>query len=65
MSFVGIVVVALTMWVEFAYEPRLWVHAALWLPLTFGLSLLLVRPAKGFLITQQYQRKAEQGRLRP
>ena len=65
MSIVGLVVVALAMWVEFAYEPPLWVHAALWLPLVIVLSLVLVRPAKGLLIALQYRHKAEEGRFRP
>ncbi|KMO29858.1 membrane protein, partial [Methylobacterium tarhaniae] len=38
MSIVGIVVVALAMWVEFAYEPPMWVHALLWAPLSIVLS---------------------------
>ena len=33
--------------VERAYQPALWVHAAIWLPLTVVLSLLLLRPIKG------------------
>jgi uncharacterized protein (DUF983 family) len=44
---VGHVIVA-GMWsVERAYQPPLWVHAAIWLPLTVGLSLALLRPIKG------------------
>jgi uncharacterized protein (DUF983 family) len=36
------------MWtVERAYQPPLWVHAAIWLPLTIVLTLLLLRPIKG------------------
>jgi len=36
------------MWsVERAYQPPLWVHAAIWLPLTLALTLLLLRPIKG------------------
>lgn len=64
MTFVGIVVVALAVFVEFTYEPPLWVHAALWLPTTFLLSFLLMRPAKGLLISLQFQHKAAEGRLR-
>lgn len=65
MSIVGFVVVALAMYVEFAYEPPLWVHAALWLPVVLGLSLALVRPAKGLRIALQYRHRAEEGRLKP
>ncbi|WP_375458777.1 DUF983 domain-containing protein [uncultured Enterovirga sp.] len=64
MSFVGIVVVGLAMMVEFTYEPPLWVHALLWGPTMLGLSLALLRPAKGLLIALQFGRKAEQGRLK-
>jgi uncharacterized protein (DUF983 family) len=64
MSAVGVFVVFCAMLVEFSYEPPLWVHAALWVPLTFALSLLMVRPAKGLLIALQYQHRAEEGRLK-
>ena len=64
MSFVGVVVVALAMIVEFTYEPPLWLHAVLWIPFTLALSLALIRPLKGLLIAVQYARGAEQGRLR-
>lgn len=63
MSFVGIVVVGLAMWVEFTYQPPLHIHMALWIPLTLVLSFALVRPAKGLLIASQFINKAEQGRL--
>jgi uncharacterized protein (DUF983 family) len=63
MSLVGIVVVGLATWVEFAYEPRLMVHMALWIPLTLVLSFALVRPAKALLVALQFQHKAEEGRL--
>jgi uncharacterized protein (DUF983 family) len=65
MSFVGILIVAVAMWVEFTYEPPMWVHMALWLPFTVLLSVLLVRPAKGIMIALQYRHGAEEGRLRP
>ena len=64
MSIVGILVVAAAFLVEVAYEPPLWLHAALWLPASVILSLALVRPAKGVLVALQYANKAEQGRLR-
>jgi uncharacterized protein (DUF983 family) len=62
MSIVGIVVVALALWTEFTYEPPLWVHAALWLPLSTILSLGMVRPLKGLMVAVQYANKAEEGR---
>jgi uncharacterized protein (DUF983 family) len=65
MSAVGLVIVALAMWVEFAFEPPIWVHMAIWVPLTIVLSLALVRPAKGLLIALQFTNKAAEGRLEP
>lgn len=62
MSIVGIVVVGLAMWVEFTYEPPIWLHMLLWVPLTLILSLGLVRPLKGLMIALQYHNKAEEGR---
>jgi uncharacterized protein (DUF983 family) len=63
MSFVGIVVVALALWVEFAYSPPIWLHLVLWFTLTAVLSLGLVRPLKGVMVALQYHHKAEEGRL--
>jgi uncharacterized protein (DUF983 family) len=63
MSIVGVIVVGLAMWLEFTYEPPIWVHMALLIPLTLVLTFLLVRPAKGLLIASQFANKAEEGRL--
>ena len=63
MSIVGIVVVALALWAEFAYSPPIWLHLVLWSALSIILSLVLVRPSKGLLVALQYHHKAEEGRL--
>ena len=44
---VGHIVVPLMFVVERSYQPSMWVHAAIWLPLTTMLSLALLRPIKG------------------
>jgi uncharacterized protein (DUF983 family) len=51
---VGHLVVPLILHVEMAYEPAYWIHAALFLPLTFALSLLLIQPVKGAVIALQW-----------
>jgi uncharacterized protein (DUF983 family) len=51
---VGHVVVSLVLAVEMAYRPPLWLHAALWLPLTVILSLVLLPPVKGALVALQW-----------
>jgi uncharacterized protein (DUF983 family) len=58
MLFVGFIVVGLALFVEFTFHPPYWLHALLWIPLTLGLSLGLLRPLKGWLIAQQYVRNA-------
>ena len=65
MSFVGIVVVALALWVEFTFAPPIWLHLVMWFGLTAILSLLLVRPLKGLMVALQFKHKAEEGRLQP
>ena len=37
-----------------AYRPPLWLHAALWLPLTVILTLLILPSVKGALIALQW-----------
>ena len=44
---VGHVVIPLMLWLERAQTPPLWVHSAIFLPLTVGLALALIRPIKG------------------
>jgi uncharacterized protein (DUF983 family) len=63
MSFVGIVVVAVALWIEFTYEAPLWLNLLVAVVLTGVLSLALVRPLKGVMVALQYHHKAEQGRL--
>lgn len=59
----GCVVVALALWVEAAFEPPLWVHAALWIPAILVLTLGMLRPLKGLMVALQYRNKAAEGRL--
>ena len=61
--FVGFIVVGLALWMETTLNPALWLHFALWIPLTVLLSLGALRLTKGVLVTLQYANKAGQGRL--
>jgi uncharacterized protein (DUF983 family) len=40
--------------VEMTYRPTLWVHAALWLPLTIVMTLAALPPIKGALVALQW-----------
>jgi uncharacterized protein (DUF983 family) len=60
----GAAIVGLLLWTEVTFEPPVWVHLAIFLPLTLVVSLGLLRPLKAALIHQQFRKKAEQGRPR-
>jgi uncharacterized protein (DUF983 family) len=51
---VGHVVVPMLVAVEIAFAPPYWVHLSLWIPLTLGLSLVLLQPIKGAIIALQW-----------
>ncbi len=51
-----------TLYVEFTYQPAYWVHALVAIPMTIVVPFLLLRPAKGFFIAQQYKRDAAPGK---
>lgn len=59
----GFVVLGAALWVEFTYEPSLWVHLILWGLVTPLLAVGLLRFLKATLIALQYKNKAEEGRL--
>lgn len=63
MLIVGFVVVGLALWLEVSYNPPLWLHFLLWIPLALALCLPPLRWIKGVLITLQYANKAAEGRL--
>jgi uncharacterized protein (DUF983 family) len=47
---VGHIVVPSMLWLERAETPPLWVHTAIWIPLTLGLTMALLRPVKGAVV---------------
>ena len=59
----GFAVVGSALLVEAYWRPPYWLHALLWLPMLLILTLGLLRPLKGLLVTLQYHHKAEEGRV--
>jgi len=59
----GFMVLGIALAVDVAYEPPLWVHLVIFLPLTILVCLGMLRPLKGVLIASQYKNKAAPGRL--
>ena len=47
---VGHVLVPPVFWIEKAYEPPMWLHMVVWLPLFTILCMLLLRPIKGGVV---------------
>jgi len=59
----GAIVVTAALITEVKFEPPLWVHAMLWLPLTLAVTLWPLRAIKSLLIALQFHHKAAEGRL--
>lgn len=53
-TIVAHIVVGALLWAEVAYQPPVWLHMAIWLPLTVILSLALLPPVKGALVGLQW-----------
>jgi uncharacterized protein (DUF983 family) len=60
---VGAIVCGLALWVEFTFQPPLWLHALLWAPLIAILTVALLRIVKAALLILQYKHKAGEARL--
>ena len=60
---VGAIVCALALWVEFTFQPPIWVHVVLWTPLIAILTLVFLRTGKAALLVLQYRHKAGEGRV--
>jgi uncharacterized protein (DUF983 family) len=59
----GFLVCGLALYVEFTFEPPVWVHMLLWCIGTPLIALGLLRFLKALLIALQYRNKAEEGRF--
>jgi uncharacterized protein (DUF983 family) len=59
----GFIVVGTALVVEVKYEPPMWLHLAIFLPLTLVVCLGMLRPLKGILVSLQYRNKAGLGCL--
>jgi len=59
----GFLVVLGAVMLDFAFEPPIWLHLLIWLPVTVLGSIALLAPMKAGLIALQYKHKAAEGRL--
>ena len=51
---VGHIVVPMALWIETDYSPAVWLQLAIYLPLTFIMSLALLQPVKGAVVGFQW-----------
>lgn len=51
---IGHLVVPLAMYVEIAFAPDYWVHAAIWAPMVLLLSIGTLQPLKGLIVALQW-----------
>lgn len=59
----GFLLLGGALFVQMAFGWPVWVIMAVFMPLTLIVCIGMLRPLKGFLIAQQYVKKAEEGRL--
>ncbi len=52
---VGTIAAVGAVWLDFAQRPPAWVHFVIWPIVVIGLSLVLLRPFKGFFVGAQYK----------
>ena len=57
---VGALITGLAIWVELAFEPPLWVHLLLWVPLASVAVVGSLRVAKALLLILEYRRGARE-----
>lgn len=63
MSIAAVPALAFALWIQLAFEPPIWVHLLVTLPVTALACVLLLRPLKGWLVCSQFFHKAEEGRI--
>jgi len=52
---IGGLIVGLAAVVELSWQPPLWLHAMIWLPLASILVVLILPPIKGLAVSLQYR----------
>jgi len=56
----GAIILGLVFWVEFRFNPPLWLHALLWPVVTLPLAVLIMRPVKAALVAAQFRHRASE-----
>ena len=59
----GLLVTGAALYVELRWQPAYIIHFAIFLPLGFAVPMLMLRPAKAWLIHSQYRHNSHEGKL--
>ena len=59
MQIAGFVAAFTALYVEIAYDPPMWLHLVVWIPMVTGLAFALMRPGKGLMTALQYRNTRE------
>ncbi len=65
MLLLGSLIVGMAAYVEFTYEPPLWVHGVVWAPTIFALTMMILQPLKGMSIALQYRYRSTEEAGKP
>lgn len=60
---VGGLIVAIALIVEVNFQPPIWVHVILWLPLTIAAVVGALRVSKGILLILEHRNQAREGSI--
>ncbi len=60
---IGAIVIVLALIVDTAFRPPFWLHALIWIPVTAGLVVLLLRVTKAALLILEYRNQAGEGKI--
>jgi uncharacterized protein (DUF983 family) len=53
------IILPLAAWFQFAFDPPIWVHLIVWLPIIVVGAIWLMRPFKAWLIAQQFKHNVD------
>lgn len=55
----GFTIVPAALFVEFKFEPPVWVHFLLWPPVVFVMTVSFLRPVKAYVLSLQLKHRTE------
>ena len=57
MFITGIIVAFGALFLELTFQPSLWIHVIIWIPVVFLIVIVILRPIKSFFIYLNYKKR--------